>query len=55
MKAVHIECPVCRAKPGEPCRAIGGKQMPESHSKRILIDLYKRHFGENNNLPVKAA
>jgi len=55
MKAMHIECPVCRAKPGEPCRAIGGKRMPESHSQRIFIDLHKRHFGEKNNLPVKAA
>ena len=55
MKAVHIECPVCRAKSGEPCRAIGGKQMLESHFKRILIDLYNVHFGENNNLPTKAA
>jgi hypothetical protein len=55
MKAVHMECPVCRAKPGEPCRAIDGKHMPESHFKRILKNLYEVHFGENNNLPTKAA
>ncbi len=39
MKAVHVACPVCHAKAGEKCRAIGGNEMPESHFKRKLAAL----------------
>jgi len=54
MKAVHLECPACRAKPGETCRTVSGKPMPESHSKRVFIDLYKVHFGDTQGPPAKS-
>lgn len=41
MKALHVPCPVCRAKPGERCRTIAGAEMPESHFKRKLTALFE--------------
>jgi len=55
MQATHIECPVCRAKPGESCRTINGKAMLECHTKRKLATLAKalqpRENGVTETLP----
>jgi hypothetical protein len=56
MKAIEVVCPVCRAKPGEQCHAIGGKQLPESHFKRKLAALSDelQHKGNGNRAVTSA-
>ena len=45
----HVECPACGAKPGEPCKTMTGKTMPESHSKRKIAALAARYSREKRN------
>ncbi len=54
MKALHVACPVRRAKPEERCRTIGGKEMPESHFKRKIAALSDElhHKGNGDQAPA---
>jgi hypothetical protein len=46
---MHVECPACGAKVGEPCRTLTGKAMPESHSKRKRAVLSNEHSREDSS------
>jgi hypothetical protein len=43
LNPMDFECPACKAKPQEPCRALSGEALPKPHAKRTLAALNAEH------------
>ena len=46
------KCPLCKAKPGQPCRSSGGRIYPWVHERRVLRlkAIYQKGFEEGRNV-----
>jgi len=45
---MNVECPRCHAKPGEPCRAPGGRRTFRFHRERAQkAEATQSRFGDN--------